>query len=186
MGKQDDLVKAYIRALEVKALMVLAVQGHRPCRLASEPVKNLDIFDALYFAKTQYAELVLSHVRDDLASIGALRPEGWIDMEARELRDTIANVAGYLGARFRSFAEVQRDAENAVADILENVERARIKGDLRRVNAEYKAYRQRQLAAGQKAIGYTEHVTNFTLSLVILAAKNANAVGLRKADSFAE
>lgn len=186
MAKRPELVKAYLEALEIRPIMVLAVQGHRPSRLASEPVKNLDIFDALYFAKAQHAELVLSHVSDDLASIGTLRPDGWIDMEARELRDTVANVAGYLGARFRSFAEVQRDAEIAVDRILANVEQARFEGRLKSVNADYKVYRQRQLSAGQKAITYTEHVTNFTLSLVILAAKNANAAGLRSAESFAE
>ena len=183
MGKREELVKAYVQALEIRPLVILSVVGGRPTRISSEPVNNLDIVDALYFAKPQHAELVLAHVLGDLDAIGALRPQGWIDMPAREVRDTLANVARYLGAPFRSMAQVTSDAEKAVERIIENVERARIKGELRQVNAKYKTYRQGALAAGEKPISYSDHLGKFTRSLVLLAAQNANAAGLRTPES---
>lgn len=184
MGKREELAEAYVQALEIRPLVILSVAGGQPSRIAFEPVKNLNILDALYFAKPQHAELVLAHVLADLDAIGALRPQGWIDMPAREVRDTVADVAGYLGASFRSMAQVNRDAEKAIDRILANVEIARIKGELRKVNAEYKNYRQRALAAGEKPIAYSDHLGKFTRSLVLLAAQNANAAGLRRPESL--
>jgi len=185
-SKRADLVKAYLNALEIRSIVVLAVDGKRPSRLAFEPDKRLRTVETFWFAKAAHAELVMAHARDDLTAIGALRDQGWVDMGGAELRDTVANIAGYLGAPYSQFSTMVADAEKAVDRILANVEKARFEGRLKSVNADYKAYRQRQLAAGQKAISYSEHLAKFTLSLVLLAAKNANAVGLRQADSFAE
>jgi hypothetical protein len=175
MGRRDDQVKAYIGALEIRPLVILAAVGGRPARIAAHPEKNLEQIDALYFAKPQHAELVLSHVLGDLDAVGVLHPHGWIDLPAREVRDTVANVAAYLGASFRSTAEVQRDAGAAVDRILASVEASRVSGGLTRVNAEYKAYRQRQMSMGQPAASYSKHLANFTRNVVLLAAQSANA-----------
>lgn len=185
-SKRAELVKAYLDALEIRPVVVLAVDGKQPSRLAFEPDRRLVTVETFWFAKAAHAELVMSHARDDLAAIGALRDHGWIEMSGAELRDTVANIAGYLGAPYSHFSSVVADAENAVDRILVNVEQARFEGRLKSVNAEYKAYRQRQLAAGQKAIGYGEHLAKFTASLVLLAAKNANAVDLRRPESSRE
>jgi hypothetical protein len=42
--------------------------------------------------------LVLKHCLDDLAEVGAMGPQGWIDLPASEVRDAIARTARYLGA----------------------------------------------------------------------------------------
>jgi hypothetical protein len=84
-------------------------------------------------------------------------------------------VAAYLGAAFRSKAQVQHDAGTAVDRILARVEEARKSGALAQVNAAYKAYRQAQLARNEAAISYTAHLAHFTRNLVILAVQNANA-----------
>jgi hypothetical protein len=172
VSTRDSLVQAYLAALEIRALMVFAVDGKQPSKISTDQEKNVVLVDALWFAKPQHAELVLSHTLTDLEAIGATRPEGWIDMPGREVRDTLANVAGYLGASFRSANEVSRDAQNAVARITRDVEEARRKGELKQVNAEYKLYRQRQAQRGEKAIPYSAHLANFTRGLVILAAQN--------------
>lgn len=175
MAKREVLVEAYIGALDIRALVILAVDGRQPTKISFKPDKSLVEIDSLWFSKPQHAELVLSHCWGDLAAIGATRSEGWIDMPAREVRDTLANVAGYLGASFRTFEQVRRDAETAVTVIEHNVEKSRREGGLAKVNAEYKAYRIAQQAKGLKAAPYSAHLADFTRSLVILAAKNANA-----------
>jgi len=181
---RESLIKAYLDALGLKALMVLAVDGKQPSRIAFSEEKNLVLVDALFFVKAQHAELVLAHASDDLAAIGALRDGGWIDMAGRELRDIIANTAAYLGASFHAFAAVRSLAEKSVDHILVSVEAARVSGGLAKVNAEYKGYRKRQLATGQTAVTYSAHLAAFTRNLVTLAAQNANAAAeLRRPDS---
>src|SRR5262245_18180713 len=122
MGKRDELVGAYLGALEVRPVMILAPAGGRPARIAAEPDARLELIDALYFAKPQHAELVLSRTLDDLKDVGALRAQGWIDMPARDVRNMVANVTGYLGASFQSETEVRRNAEITVDRIIARVE----------------------------------------------------------------
>src|SRR5579864_1559748 len=165
MAKRDELVRAYVEALEIRPLIVLSVPGGQPSKISPSPEKKLQQVDALWFAKPQHAELVHAHAMRDLESIGALRPHGWIDLQGREVRDTLANVAAYLGASFRSMAEVQRDAGAAVERVLVSVENARKSGALAQVNASYKAYRTAQLARNEPAIPYSAHLAKFTLGL---------------------
>jgi hypothetical protein len=120
-----------------------------------------------------HAELVLMNVRSDFEALGADRPQGWVDMPARAVRDHVVNVAAGLGASWRTATEVRADASHAVAEIIVQVEQQRRAGGLAQVNAQYKIYRQGQVARGEKAAPYSVHLTAFTRSLVVLAAQNA-------------
>lgn len=159
---REALVKAYIGALDACTLVILAgpdgLSGVCPGPATEPP------FDTLWFAKQQHAELVLAQC-----------PEGWCSLSPAVLRDEVVNAAASLGASFRTTAEVEVDASNAVEEIIMQVENRRQNGDLAKVNRDYKAYRQAQVARGQKAVSYSTHLATFTRSLVVLAAQNANA-----------
>lgn len=175
MGKREALVEAYLGALEAKALLILTIGAGHPAKISFSPDPSFETFDALWFAKPHHAELVLMRCMDDLATVGAVRPEGWIDMPAREVRDAVVNAAAQLGARWQTTDQIKSSASNEVEKIIAQVDRQRREGGLAQVNAEYKTYRQRQVAAGQKAAPYSAHLMTFTRSLVVLAAANVNA-----------
>jgi hypothetical protein len=175
MGKREALVAAYMEALPARAVYVLAGPGGRPARFASDPADETDTAAAIWFAKPGHADLVLMNCRDDFTALGAVDPQGWIDLSARTVRDHVINVAALLGATWRSDVEMRADASNAVAEIIATVEAQRRNGGLAQVNAAYKIYRQRQAARNEKALPYSMHLTAFTRSLVVLAAQNANA-----------
>lgn len=172
MAQLNDLVKAYIDALDVGVLVILKGPG---CMSGVCPGPDRDAIDTIWFARPQHAELVLAQC-----------PEGWVDLPPAALRDEVVNAAATLGASFRTTAEVEAEAKRAVEQITENVERARIRGELRRVNAEYKAYRQRELSLGKKPVGYGLHMANFTRNLVVLAAKNASIIPVRRPESVSD
>ena len=167
------LLAAYMEALGNRALMVLAAPTGHPCKLSSAPLPNLDTIAAFWFAKPHHAELVALRAQDDLAAIGAARPEGWIDMQAQELRDTIINLAAHVGASWQTAEQAQAQASIAIDEIIARVEASRTNGGLAQINAQYKVYRQKQLAKGEKAIPYSAHLAAFTRNLVVLAAQAA-------------
>lgn len=164
--KHDMLVKAYIDALDLAAVLILAAPGGRPAKIGTEPAPDLELFDTFWFAKPQHVELVLAQC-----------PDGLVDRSAAELRDQVINAAAALGASWRTTVEVDADADLAVEQIVENVERERIKGGLRQVNAGYKTYRHCELSAGKKPIGYGDYLVNFTRDIVVLAARNQVIAG---------
>lgn len=177
MPKRDALVKAYLEALGSRAVLIHVIGPHdKPALLGMARDPRLDLFDKLWFAKPAHAELVLMRCRDDFRDIGAARPEGWIDLSAREVRDHLVNTAAALGASWRTEAEVMLDASYAVAEIITHVEDMRQSGGLAQVNAAYKVYRQAQVAKGEKAKPYSAHLGAFTMSLVTLAAQNATPI----------
>lgn len=166
--KRELLAKAYVRALPVCSVVILASEDGRSAKASLDPEPDnapFSLFDTLWFAKSQYAELVLAQC-----------PEGWCGRAPAALRDEIVNAAAALGASFKTSAEIEADASNAVAEIIERVDAMRQSGGLAKVNAGYKCYRKAQVAAGQKAVSYQAHLDAFTLSLVRLAAQNAAAV----------
>lgn len=175
MGKRENLIAAYLEALPAKAVLIHVGPNGQPAKIGFTHDKKLDLFDALWFAKAAHAELVLMSYRDNFESVGALRPQGWVDLAAREVRDHIVNTAAGLGARWRSGDEMQADAAVAVDEILASVEAQRQSGGLAQVNAAYKIYRQQQIERNEKAAPYSAHLLAFTRSLVVLAAQNANA-----------
>jgi hypothetical protein len=176
MGKRDALVSAYMEALPAKPVLIHAGPGGQPVKVGLAIEDGLERFDALWFAKPSHAELVLMNCRDDFVSLGAVDPGGWIDLSARTVRDHVVNVASGLGASWQSEAEMRVSTSIVVEEIIARVEAMRQSGGLAKVNAAYKVYRQGQVARGEKAIPYSAHLASFTVSLVVLAAKNAKLV----------
>lgn len=164
MAKRDDLLKAYTAALDACTLVILpGPNGMSGVCLG--PAADETPVETLWFAKQQHAELVLAQC-----------PEGWVDITPAALRDEVVNAAATLGARFRTTMEIHIEASKVVAEIIEQVENRRQNGGLAKVNRDYKIYRQAQIARGQKAITYSDHLAAFTRSLVVLAAQNVNAL----------
>jgi hypothetical protein len=164
MSRRDALVKAYIGALDIQGVTILAGPGGLSAKVGMDIAPDLYPFDTLWFAKSQHAELVLAQC-----------PDGWTNIRPEELRDHVVNAAAVLGASFRTATEVEADAADAVAEIIAQVETMRQSGGLTKVNRDYKIYRQTQIARGQRAVSYTEHLDAFTRSLVVLAAQNSAA-----------
>jgi len=164
MAKRDELVKAYIGALDAGVVSIL-VDHDDKSGLCVGPVPNENPFDALWFAKPQHAELVMAQC-----------PEGWVDLTPAALRDEVVNAAAALGAKFRTAEEVRADAEKVVEEMVEKVEVMRQSGQLTKVNRDYKIYRQAQVALGRKAVPYQCHLDAFTRSLVVLAAQKSNGL----------
>jgi hypothetical protein len=162
MGKRDALVQAYVEALDLCPIMILAEPV--VAKIALAPESGFGVFDILWFAKRHHAELVLMQC-----------PDGPICRPASQVRDDVVNIAAMLGARWQTGAEVEAIAAAAVAEIIAKVEDMRIRGGLAQVNRSYKIYRQRQVAKGEKAVPYSAHLHCFTASLVRLAAQNSGA-----------
>jgi hypothetical protein len=173
MGKRDALVEAYMEALPARTVFVLAGPGGRPSKIASDSGEKLDIVAEFWFAKAAHADLVWMRVQSNLQAVDVMHGEGWIDLPAREVRDTIVGVAADLGASWCTADEVRAQASIAVEKIITHVEHQRREGGLAQVNATYKIYRQQQIAKGEKAIPYSAHLAAFTRSLVTLAAQNS-------------
>lgn len=174
-SKFDALVKSYVDALDVHALAVEALPGGRPARITFTPSSKFDLVRTFWFARRAHAELVMFRCRDDYDVVGTLRPDDWIDASAADVVDTIGATARRLGADWQTEEQIAAQASRAVTEILEHVETSRRTGKLAQVNAAYKAYRQRMIAEGARAISYSAHLHAFTVSLVELAARNANA-----------
>jgi len=173
MAPRDDLIEAYVGALQARAILVLTLPAGLPAKLSFEPDKSLDQFAALWFGKPAHAELVMARCLADIKSVGAMCPQGWIDLPAIEVRDALINVSGMLGAVWRTEHQLQREAEEAVEEVVARVEASRQNGGLADVNRSYKIYRQTQMRKGEKAVPYSAHLRAFTKSLVVLAAENA-------------
>jgi hypothetical protein len=163
MVKHDALVKAYVEALGLCPVMILA--GPDVAKISLAPEAEFEVFDTLWFAKRHHADLVLMQC-----------PDGPICRPASQVRDDVVNIAAMLGARWQTGAEVEALAANAVAEIIAKVEDMRTRGGLAQVNRSYKIYRQRQVAKGEKAVPYSAHLHCFTASLVRLAAQNSDAI----------
>ena len=85
-------------------------------------------------------------------------------------RDRPKATAELLGATWKTEEKIQAAAEKTVADIVQRVRDARRAGGLREVNVSYKAYRQKQIGKGEKAMPYSPHVQHFVRNLFIRAA----------------
>ncbi len=102
MAKREALVKAYMGALQARAVLVLAAPGGLSAKVSPDPDPQLELFDALWFAKPQHAELVLSQC-----------PEGVVECSAARLRDEVINIAAALGASWLTTAELEASASNS-------------------------------------------------------------------------
>jgi hypothetical protein len=149
------LVETYIAGL---ALTEVAIVGAgKRCRIHTggeiapgEPVAHR------YFFKPSHADLLL-------ATIGQ---EDCTDQPAAALAELIEQGAAKLGARFQTASALRKAAEAAVAEITERVQLANQRGKMKLINAQYKRYRQEQIAKGEKAIAYQKFIEPYIMSAV--------------------
>jgi hypothetical protein len=157
-----SLIEAYISGLNLTEVAV--VGAGRRCRISNRPL-GVDLTPGepiahRYYFKPLHAELVLSTIDQDSMS----------GQPAGVLADAIEKAAAMLGAPIRTLTELRRAAELAVDEITARVMVANQEGELRQVNRRYKAYRQKQLAIGEKAVPYSAYLAAFTAGLVKQAA----------------
>jgi hypothetical protein len=152
-----SLIEAYIAELPLTAVAIVCSSEGRRCRIHTEgePGPGEAIEHRLYF-KPSHAELVLSTI--DL--------EGWTDEPPATVVALIEHAAATLGARYQTHDELRRAAEEVVAEVQARVDAGRQNGDLKRVNRQYKLYRQQQIAKAEKAMPYAKFLERFTASIV--------------------
>lgn len=174
-----ELQLTYIDALGLSAIkVVIGKKAETPSRLVLEIEPDLVerdgpevMFWTFWFAKAQHAELVIMNCLDDLRVVGA-EHDGIIDLSARTVRDYVVNVAGGLGAGWRTTAQIVESAEEAIDEVEKNVEALNKSGALRPLNARYKAYRFAMMAAGHPAINYSAYLQVFKLRVAKLIGQN--------------
>jgi hypothetical protein len=152
---RDSLVEAYIEALPLTAVAVVSVAGGG-CRI-ERAAQCAPGEIARYFFKPSHVDLVLS-----AAGLGG----DPIDDPPAAVAALIERTAASMGAPFQSAAELQADAEQEVDKIVAKVEAMRQNGALAKVNAQYKAYRQAQIAKAEKATSYGVFFERFVMSIV--------------------
>jgi hypothetical protein len=82
----------------------------------------------------------------------------------------IGQAAVAMGAGFQTPSQLRQAAAEAVNEIVARVSVASEYGDLKVINAKYKAYRMSQTAKGEKATSYAKFVEGFTETVVQQAA----------------
>lgn len=102
MGKRDGLVKAYLAALDVRAVVILAsADGSKAQPQTAKQSVNLQdgaaVFDALWFTKPEHAEIVLTHYLENCDAEALADGHGWLNRSPRECRDDVIDMAGMLG-----------------------------------------------------------------------------------------
>lgn len=110
----------------------------------------------VWFAKSSHAQMVREHCDRD---------GGPVDSAA------VIAAARHLGAPWQTTEQVRASALIVVDVMLSDIENIRQSGGLKKVNADYKAYRQRQIEQRQRAITYTEFFRNFATTLIRIAAE---------------
>jgi hypothetical protein len=153
----ESLVQAYIAALPFAAVAIVAVPGGG-CRVAvgGEPAPG-ETTIARYFFKPLHIELVLgaagladSPIDDAPAAVAAL----------------IERTARRMGAPYETESEIRAAAKIQVAEIVARVEASNQAGGLKQVNAQYKRYRQAQIARAEKALPYSKFIEPFIATIV--------------------
>jgi hypothetical protein len=98
--------------------------------------------------------------------LATISPDGLSGKPAAALADAIERTAATLGAPYQTPDELRRAAEQAVAEITARVRIANQQGLMKRVNAEYRAYRQGQIEKREPAVPYSAYIERFTADLV--------------------
>jgi hypothetical protein len=180
-----ELMLAYVGGLGLTAIKVLVGNaGETPCwlQIQAEPdlIESdgpLVTFDTLWFSKASHAELVYQQclavldVEQDVA----------INLCAAEVRDTVVNEAGNLGAAWRLTQEIVATAETAVDEVERHIVALNASGGLSSLNAGYKRYRLAMQATGVAATTYSTYLLGFKIKMAKRIAENV-ASG---ADKFA-
>ena len=73
-------------------------------------------------------------------------------------------------------AELQAEAEQAVAEAVAKIEAMRLNGDLKVLNTKYKIYRQTQMRRGEKAIPYSVFLERRAATIVRQVAASGRMV----------
>ena len=155
-----SLVEAYISGLQLTEIAI--VGAGKQCRITAggefatpgEPVAHR------YFFKSSHVDLLLATIGQD----------GLSGRSAAALAELIVQAAASIGATHQSPAQVRKGAELAVAAITERVRIANQSGGMKSINREYRAYRQQQLARGERATSYAAFIEPFVATMVKRAA----------------
>jgi hypothetical protein len=151
------LVETYISGL---ALAEVAIVGAgRRCRIHTDGDGDLAPGEPVahrYFFKPSHVDLLLS-------TIG---PEGMSGRPAAALAELVVQAAASIGASFRTPGELQAEAERQVAEITARIRMANQQGGLKQINAQYKRYRQAQIARAEKALPYSAFIEPFIMTMV--------------------
>jgi hypothetical protein len=158
---RESLVEAYVSAMPFAAVAIVAVPGSG-CRVETgAPGAPGEI--ARYYFKPSHVDLVLG-----AAGLGTDQlKDGTVQkLTPAAIAALIERTAAAIGAPFETAAELRAAATLEVEKVVAKVEAMRQAGRLKQVNAEYKAYRQRQVARCEKATPYTVFLRRFTAGLV--------------------
>jgi hypothetical protein len=147
---RKSLIETYIAALPLAVVTVVGA-GKR-CRIHTEgEIAVGEPIQHRFYFKASHAELVLA----------TLDIDGLSGESAAVLAGAIKQAAVTLGAAVIRPDELRRDAEVQVAEIVERVKAASQSGKLKKWNRSYKAYRQAQVAKGEKAVQYAAFIEQF-------------------------
>lgn len=149
-----SLVETYIAALNLTAVAIVS-DGWR-CRIHTGELAPSETIKHRFYFKPSHAELVLATI--DLDGLSGKPPAA--------LATLIERAAANLGAPFQTADELQAEAEQQVAEITARVKGMNQSGGLKQVNAQYKRYRQAQIAKAEKAVPYAKFIERFTATIV--------------------
>lgn len=150
---RESLIEAYISALPLVAVAIVSSTDGKQCRI--ETGGACARAPSFYF-KATHLDLVLATI--DL--------DGWTELAPADVSALIERTAANLGAPFQTPDALRKAAEAAVTEIIDRVEAMRQNGGLAKVNAQYKAYRQVQIARAERATSYSEFLQRWTASIV--------------------
>lgn len=181
--RKTELCLAYIGVLGLSAIKVMAGKSaEMPSRLLLETDPDLvekdgaDVmFETFWFSKAHHAELVLTNCCEDLRALGADRPDGWFDLPAATVRDSVVNAAAGLGAGWRTTAQITESANETVGEVERHVAALNTSGGLASFNSAYKSYRLAMQETGEPAMNYAAYLHGFKLKMVRRIGENVAA-----------
>jgi hypothetical protein len=152
-----SLVDVYISALQLTAVAIVASADGRRCRIETDgEIAPGEKIKRQFFFRPTHADLLLLTIALD----------GWTDQQPAAVAALIERTAATLGAPFQTLTELQAEAEQEVDKIIAKVAASNQAGGMKQINAQYKRYRQAQVAKAEKAVPYTKFIERFTASIV--------------------
>jgi hypothetical protein len=145
---------------------------------AFRPPKNLNILSVLWASSVTHAVFVIdaTRARLDAAGKAATGADGF-DISEAEMRESLFAAAAEIGASLESNETVERNAEQAIAEIEKTFQQMQRDGGLKLINKSYREYRATRLAAGERAQLYSGWITNYKLRIIRAAAKTSRTLG---------
>jgi hypothetical protein len=99
-----------------------------------------------------------------------------IDQAPAAVAARLEKAARAIHAPYETEPEIRAAAEIEVDKIVAKVAVMRLNGEMKEVNAKYKAYRLARVSMGQKAKPYSAYLQHFTAGLVRGAAATGRAI----------